>query len=597
MDLTCYVMPGWEPRLRPASPRRDWMEETPERFAYRCLPLAIANAHGWEVLSPCGFEARWNGGKSVEAVEIRLDPGTPEHKAPVSLFGQGTVTFHIEGILRTPEGWNLWVGGSPNAAKDGIAPLGGVIETDWSPFTFTMNWRFTRPGHWVRFEENEPFCFLFPVPRRDLLEVEPKIRPIEEEPELKRQFQKWSRSRDEFQARMREEQPAAPADKWQKLYYRGVDSDGNPGAPDHNAKLRLQPFRMPDGSAMAPLEPKACPVAHAPAPKPAASPAALKPDAIAAIARYPGFDITLARLGFDARPEPAAQAPALPLKAAPAPAPAPKADALALRRRDWILRAQERQRALSQRTGGVRRVRRIGAEEFLDQFYAPGRPVVIEGEIDDWPALSRWTPAYLREAVGAAEIEVQAGRDGSAEFELFKDEHKTRMPFDRFVERIASEPGNDLYLTAYNSAANARALAPLAADLGRLDKFLTGAPGMVWIGPAGTFTPLHFDLTNNLLVQLVGGKRLVLVPPSETAAMANHRHVFSRVHDLDDPERLRQFPAAKDVRRLEVELNPGELLFIPVGWWHQVAALDFSVTLTHTDFRWPNEAWRDFPEG
>ena len=33
MDLTCYLHPGWEPRIRPASPKREWMENAPERFA------------------------------------------------------------------------------------------------------------------------------------------------------------------------------------------------------------------------------------------------------------------------------------------------------------------------------------------------------------------------------------------------------------------------------------------------------------------------------------------------------------------------------------------------------------------------------------
>jgi hypothetical protein len=254
MELICYTYDGWEPRIRPASPKRDWMEGTPERFAYRCLPLAIANAHGWEILSPCGFEARWTGGPGLDAVEIRLDPGAVPRQAPVSLFGQGTLTFHVEGLLRTPPGWNLWVGGSPNAAKDGIAPLGGVIETDWSPYTFTMNWRFTRKGHWVRFEENEPFCFFFPIERGGPARFEPVIRPIEEEEGLKEAFDAWSKSRDDFQRWVTETQPSAPAEKWQKLYYRGIRPDGGDGPADHEAKLRLEPFRLPDGSAMTPAE-------------------------------------------------------------------------------------------------------------------------------------------------------------------------------------------------------------------------------------------------------------------------------------------------------------------------------------------------------
>ena len=139
MDLICYLHPAWRPLLRPAPATRAWMDATSEAFAYRCLPLNIANAHGWELVSPCGFEARWNGGALAGDVVIRLDPGADPAHAPVALFGQGVLTFHVEGIFRTPESWNLWVSGPPNQGKDGIAPLTGVIETDWSPYTFTMN--------------------------------------------------------------------------------------------------------------------------------------------------------------------------------------------------------------------------------------------------------------------------------------------------------------------------------------------------------------------------------------------------------------------------------------------------------------------------
>jgi hypothetical protein len=165
MELTAYLHPGWAPLIRPAPATRPWMDATPESFAYRCLPLNIANAHGWEVLTACAFDAIWDGGAGTEAVTIKPGAGSNLQRAPVSLFGQGVITFHVEAILRTPPGWNLWVGGSPNRHKDAIAPLTGIVETDWSPFTFTMNWRFTRPYQWIHFDALEPFCFLLPQAR------------------------------------------------------------------------------------------------------------------------------------------------------------------------------------------------------------------------------------------------------------------------------------------------------------------------------------------------------------------------------------------------------------------------------------------------
>ena len=75
------------------------------------LPLRIANEHGWEILSPCGFAASWNGGPLPEDVSITVDPGTRPQDRPVALFGQATLTFHIPALFRTPPGWNLWLSG------------------------------------------------------------------------------------------------------------------------------------------------------------------------------------------------------------------------------------------------------------------------------------------------------------------------------------------------------------------------------------------------------------------------------------------------------------------------------------------------------
>lgn len=263
MDLTLYVYPGWKPWIRAASSRRDWMDGTPESFAYRCLPLNIANAHGWEILSPCGFEAEWNGGPAVEDVAVRLD-GAAEPFAPTPLFGQGVLTFHVQGLFRTPPGVDLWVGGPPNAAKDAIAPLSGVVETDWSPFTFTMNWRFTRANQPVRFEAGEPFCLIFPLQRGLVEQVRPRVADISEAPELKRRFETWSASRDAFQAQVAAHPPAAPSDKWQKFYYRGVDAEGVAGSPDHRSKLRLAEF---EGAERPPPAISACPMSRTAPPR------------------------------------------------------------------------------------------------------------------------------------------------------------------------------------------------------------------------------------------------------------------------------------------------------------------------------------------
>jgi uncharacterized protein DUF6065 len=143
MKLIAHVIDGHHVDIRPAPVERDWMEATSQRFAYRCLPLNIANAYGWEVLCNASFLAMWTGGSGIDAIVIEPEPGTI---APaVSHFGHGILTFHLPCLFRTEPGAELMVQGPINRPKDGIAALSGIIETDWSPYSFTMNWIFTRP--------------------------------------------------------------------------------------------------------------------------------------------------------------------------------------------------------------------------------------------------------------------------------------------------------------------------------------------------------------------------------------------------------------------------------------------------------------------
>jgi hypothetical protein len=154
------------------------MDQSNQAFAYRCLPLVIANSHGWEILSPVAFEAEWSGSNALDG--IKITPLTPFGDFPpvMSHFGEGVLTFHVLGLFRTDPKVNLWVTGPVNRPKHGIQALTGVVETDWSVASFTMNWKFTAPGVRIRFEKDEPFCFFFPLPRGTLDEIEPEIKSI-----------------------------------------------------------------------------------------------------------------------------------------------------------------------------------------------------------------------------------------------------------------------------------------------------------------------------------------------------------------------------------------------------------------------------------
>jgi hypothetical protein len=244
MKLTCYETTADPVRIRPAEPEREWMDESNQGFAYRCLPLVIANAHGWEILSPAAFEAEWTGSNDLHGV--RITPLTPfgDYPPVLSHFGEGVLTFHVSALFRTDPKVNLWVTGPVNRPKHGIAPLTGVVETDWAVASFTMNWKFTAPGIRIRFEKDEPFCFFFPIARGNLDDVQPELKSLSDAPpDTYGGYSAWRDSRTQFIDTLQTPGSAANKAGWERTYFQGARPDGKPGAGDHQTRIRLKPFR------------------------------------------------------------------------------------------------------------------------------------------------------------------------------------------------------------------------------------------------------------------------------------------------------------------------------------------------------------------
>jgi SAM-dependent methyltransferase len=236
--LTWFLEEGPAPEIRPAPLARSWMDATPEQFAYRCLPLNIANTQSWELLCLSGLTATWNGTAAIDAITISSDDGTAP--SAISHFGSGVLTFGVKGLFRTPPGIDLYVTGPVNRPKAGIQALSAVVEVDWAEMGFTMNWIFTDSGRPVRFEKGEPFCAIFPVPRGLAESMEPAIRRGDCEPDLWRRHVAHRMSRQDFNEALKVEGSTAQAKAWQRNYFQGPDT---PVTPEHRTKVRLKPFR------------------------------------------------------------------------------------------------------------------------------------------------------------------------------------------------------------------------------------------------------------------------------------------------------------------------------------------------------------------
>jgi hypothetical protein len=266
-----------------------------------------------------------------------------------------------------------------------------------------------------------------------------------------------------------------------------------------------------------------------------------------------------------------------------------------LRKRDWQLAAYRKLSRLHPESGEIPRRHKLARGAFLEDFYCTNRPVLITGMMDDWPALRKWSLDYFSEAFGDRDVEVQIDRKAAGHYEEQERSNYARtnrtMRFSDFIEAVRTAGvTNDFYMTANNGASNQSALPELWDDIVQFPEYLDGhSPrnGFFWFGPAGTITPFHHDLTNNLMAQVIGRKRVKIVPSWDLPLMRNLFHVYCQVDGRETPPSPRS--GFGEPRVLECILNPGEILFLPIGCLHFVEALDISVTVSFTNFLFDND--------
>jgi hypothetical protein len=214
-------------QIIPASRTREWMDNTPGSFAYHCLPLVMANSLGWFITNSIPCEMEWDGTEAPSGLKVWA----------TSHFGSGVVTFHPEYMFWTEEKISIITKGPANMPKHGIVSLEGVIETDWLPYPFTINWKMTAKNTKVRFERGEPIAQIIPWPADLISSVEPEILSMESNPELYARYEDYRKKRTVFNETFKYD-----GSKRQKYYVRGEDSLGNKYPENHQTDWKAKPF-------------------------------------------------------------------------------------------------------------------------------------------------------------------------------------------------------------------------------------------------------------------------------------------------------------------------------------------------------------------
>ncbi|WP_425334920.1 cupin-like domain-containing protein [Myxococcus stipitatus] len=211
-----------------------------------------------------------------------------------------------------------------------------------------------------------------------------------------------------------------------------------------------------------------------------------------------------------------------------------------------------------------------------------GLPVIIAGGLGAWPALSHWSFERLLRDHGDWVVPVSVFRHGALSPE------KEMCRISELIPRILPFPSWPLcYLQQVPLAEWPRALAEC---IGPPPGLAPGTPmdAYLWCGPHGASSPLHYDTRDNLHVLLRGHKRFLLFAPDQSPLMYPHAEDGAQHLSRIDVERVdrRAFPRFGRARGLRCVLGPGEVLYLPTRWWHQVHLWAPSISV---NFWWTKE--------
>lgn len=228
---------------------------------------------------------------------------------------------------------------------------------------------------------------------------------------------------------------------------------------------------------------------------------------------------------------------------------------------------------------------------FVESIYPSRIPVIMRGmDIGDAP--EKWTPEYLSSVIKDLPITVHVSPVTKMDFVQKNFLYKT-LGFDEFLNRCVKEKqdnffhsaGEKYYLRSLGSdprkdIADIRQQFPtLAKDIKfplffKQESFFSS---VFRISSAGIQLWTHYDVMDNILIQITGHKRVALFPPNDVLNMYMIGDK-SEIIDIDNVD-YDKYPKFRDVDWYECVLEPGDILFIPALWFHNVTALDFSISV------------------
>ncbi|NJX15999.1 cupin-like domain-containing protein [Tamlana crocina] len=228
----------------------------------------------------------------------------------------------------------------------------------------------------------------------------------------------------------------------------------------------------------------------------------------------------------------------------------------------------------------IPRVKTITKSDFLEQYFKPQKPVVIERFIEDWPAYQKWNLDYIKQIGG--DITIPLYDDRPVDYRDGFNEPHAKMKLADYIDLLKREP-TKYRIFLWNAL---KEIPQLQNDFSFPDfglRLMKGIP-MLFFGGQDSYTFMHYDidLANIFHFHFEGKKQIILFDQKQNKYLYKIPHSLITREDIDfnNPD-FEKWPMLKKAKGYQTELNHGEILYMPEGYWHYMRYITpgFSMSL------------------
>jgi hypothetical protein len=234
-------------------------------------------------------------------------------------------------------------------------------------------------------------------------------------------------------------------------------------------------------------------------------------------------------------------------------------------------------------TSTIKKIKSPKFDEIYYNYVSKKQPVIIQGDMDNWPGFNKWDLNFFKSVYGNDEVEVtNFPRNDALEngfnttpriladyidsFDMCNWNDQIRPPYLTDWHCLEQHPEllSDFHLPKYVNN--------WAESWKFIQKYSYLA---ILIGPKNAVYNLHTDAfgTHAFIAQFLGRKEVLLFPPNQT------KNLYNGKVDPNLPD-YSKYPLFDDIQGAQKAiLEPGEIIFIPSMWWHQVTSLTHAISL------------------